>query len=525
MINNKNLSYVFLFIYIIVGIYLSVTNGITSDEYHQQLNWEIHKAAIISLFKNGNYDVLLNYGDRYHGVAFNLISQPFSILFNKFVSNLNGLTTYGGLLVAKHIAIFLTFALSGVFFYFLSYKITNDLFFALISSSLYLLYPYLLGHAQFNEKDIPFLSFWVINTYVSLTIIESLFLEKKISNSKIILLSFLTAFLIGIRIVGILICLQYLLSLIILFNIKNIDIYDFIKKKWKLFLVFTFFLFFFIYILNPIFWHNPLEIINSIKWMSRYFNDICTLTLGSCMRSLNLPSSYYFIWLFFKLPIISIIGICLFPLVEKKIFSEKTRSIYYLTLLFSFFSILFIFILTDVAVYDELRHVLFLVPMIFLIGLINLYYFNRKIFNILGSLVIFFFIIENFSLNPYQYTWLNSFAKFTNIEKNFEIDYWGVSNKNLSKKIIEYSNKNSMTNNICVYGDIYAKEFLTDKNFSCFKRYNQLDAAKIKPLFVYKNMRQVKRSNPKDCKLIWDETYKYSFYNKKISVGTAWFCP
>jgi len=106
MINNKNLSYVFLFIYIIVGIYLSVTNGITSDEYHQQLNWEVHKAAIISFFKNGNYDVLLNYGDRYHGVAFNLISQPFSILFNKFVSNLNGLTTYGGLLVAKHIAIF-----------------------------------------------------------------------------------------------------------------------------------------------------------------------------------------------------------------------------------------------------------------------------------------------------------------------------------------------------------------------------------------------------------------------------------
>ena len=28
--------------------------------------------------------------------------------------------------------------------------------------------------------------------------------------------------------------------------------------------------------------------------------------------------------------------------------------------------------------------------------------------------------IENFSLNPYQYTWLNSFAKFTNISKNFE---------------------------------------------------------------------------------------------------------
>ena len=130
MINNKSLSYVCLLIYIIAGIYLSITNGITSDEYHQQLNWEIHQSAIISFFKNGNYDVLLNHGDRYQGVAFNLITQPFSIIFNKFVSNLNDLTIYGGWLVAKHIAIFLTFTLSGIFFYLLSYKITSDLFFA-----------------------------------------------------------------------------------------------------------------------------------------------------------------------------------------------------------------------------------------------------------------------------------------------------------------------------------------------------------------------------------------------------------
>ena len=36
--------------------------------------------------------------------------------------------------------------------------------------------------------------------------------------------------------------------------------------------------------------------------------------------------------------------------------------------------------------------------------------------------------------------------------------------------------------------------------------------------------RNVKRSDPKDCKLILNETYNYSFYKKKISVGTLWFC-
>ena len=47
-----------------------------------------------------------------------------------------------------------------------------------------------------------------------------------------------------------------------------------------------------------------------------------------------------------------------------------------------------------------------------------------------------FFMVENFSINPYQYTWLNSFAKTNKIDKTFEVDYWGISNKNLQKKII-----------------------------------------------------------------------------------------
>ena len=523
---KKNYQFsIFLLFYFFIGAYLSVINGITSDEYHQQLNWDIHYSAIISFFKNGRYDELLNHGDKYQGVAFNLITQPFSFFFHKIISNLNDLTTYGGWLVAKHIAIFLTFTVSGIFFYLLSLKITNNLIFAFISATLYLLYPYLFGHAQFNEKDIPFLSFWIINTYISLTIIESLFLEKKISIKIIIILSTLTAFLIGIRIVGLLICFQYLLSLIIIFNIKTININDFIIKNWKYFLIFIINLIIFIYIFNPIFWHNPfVEVINSLNVMSKYWNEVCTLTLGTCMNSFNLPSSYYFIWLFFKLPILVLIGILLFPLVERRIFNGSVASIYYLTLLLSFLLILFIFILKNVAAYDELRHVLFLVPLIFLVGLTNLFYFNKKIFIGLGSIVIFFFLIENFFLHPYQYTWLNSFAKFTNIQKNFEIDYWGISGKNLTKKIAEYAESNSIDKNTCVYGDIFAKEFLTNKNFTCFKTYSQLDAAKEKTLFAYKNLRNVKRSDPKDCKLIWNETYNYSFYKKKISVGTVWFC-
>ena len=84
---------------------------------------------------------------------------------------------------------------------------------------------------------------------------------------------------------------------------------------------------------------------------------------------------------------------------------------------------------------------MFLIPFIFLVGLYNIFIFNKKIFYIASTIMVFFFIFENISLKKYQYTWLNSFAKFTNIQKNFEVDYMGISNKNLQNKINEYSLK------------------------------------------------------------------------------------
>ncbi len=75
-----------------------------------------------------------------------------------------------------------------------------------------------------------------------------------------------------------------------------------------------------------------------------------------------------------------------------------------------------------------------------------------------------------------------------------------------------------------MYGDLYVKEFLLNEKFTCFKNYTEVDSVGQRPFFAYKNVRNVKRSNPKDCELIFNETYNYTFYKKDISVGTLWFC-
>ena len=170
MLISKNHSLLFLLlVYTILGIYLSITTGISHDEHHEQLNWQVNIAAIKNFLATGNYDNLLNYKDRYHGIGFHLISQPLQIFIYNYVSDLNQITDYGGFIISKHAVVFLLFSISGIFFYLLSFKFSQNFNFSICASAIYLSYPYFFGHSQINPKDIPFLSIWIINSYIFLT--------------------------------------------------------------------------------------------------------------------------------------------------------------------------------------------------------------------------------------------------------------------------------------------------------------------------------------------------------------------
>ena len=183
VIKNKYFLLLLLLFYTVVGIYLSIVTGITSDESGEARNWIINLSYIQSLFtdlsfaeipKESNftfteglnkYENFLQYQDKYHGIGFQLISSPIASLIYKFVAQLNEVSLEGAHLLSKHAVGFFIFSISGIFFYLLSLKLVPNSLFALISTAIYLLHPYLFGHAQFNIKDIPFLSFWVISSY------------------------------------------------------------------------------------------------------------------------------------------------------------------------------------------------------------------------------------------------------------------------------------------------------------------------------------------------------------------------
>ena len=507
-----------------MGVFLSINTGISHDEFHEQQNWLFNLEAIRNFLTTGQYDTFLNYKDKYHGIGFHFFSQPIQFIFSKLLQNIFNISQYGGVLLSKHLAVFLIFFISSLYLSSIFKILNNDQYFVAISLLIYLFFPYFFGHSLFNPKDIPFLSIWVICTFYIIKILQNHKLGKDIQIKLILLISFFSSWLISVRILGILIFLQYLIFLVVYLETYKIDFIKFLTKQKSKFIILISMTIVLTFIMNPILWHNPLEIINSIKWMGKYQQDICTLTLGKCLKSLDLPASYYFIWLFFKLPILIIFGLLLYPLIEKKLAKNVFNKVIINSLLITLISILTLFILFNVSIYDELRHVMFLIPLLFIVGLNSLYLFNKKIFSIFGLITILFFVGDNISINPYQYTWLNNFSKFYNISKNFEVDYWGISNKNLSNYIKKDSTLKSFDKANCIYGGQYTEIYLSSEGFSCFKSYSELDTATDRPYYVVKNVRNVKRSNPKDCELILDENFKYFLTNKKISSGTLWYC-
>ena len=104
---KKNYQFtIFLIFYIFIGAYLSISNGITSDEYHEQLNWEVNFSAIISFLKTGSYNELLNYGDRYHGIGFHYFSQPIQFLTQNLIGKIDNVNIEYAYYISRHLAVF-----------------------------------------------------------------------------------------------------------------------------------------------------------------------------------------------------------------------------------------------------------------------------------------------------------------------------------------------------------------------------------------------------------------------------------
>ena len=254
---------------------------------------------------------------------------------------------------------------------------------------------------------------------------------------------------------------------------------------------------------------------------SKHFNNVGTTTLGTIMYSTNLPPTYLFIWLGVKLPLICLLGLILIPFSEKKIFNDKKNSVFFGCIFLSVITFLLILIFNQVHLYDEIRQIMFLIPLIFIISFFSLFTFNKKLFFFLGFISIILFMIENIKIYPYQYVWFNAPSRIIDLSKNFELEYQGISGKEIANYI-----KANEDPNICILANPVhsVKPFLVNSKFKCFDIWQKIDTDFKRPFLAVQNVRNLKKSIPYGCKSIHETSFKLFFQKEKIVTGKLLKC-
>lgn len=518
---EKNFFFYFVILFLITGIYFSLQTGITHDEQYDLYVWQANQNLFLN--KIFAYDLDTSYlktgASMFYGSGFHIISLPIEFIIQK----LNLIPDYDEetkILLSKHATVFIFYIVSGLFLRQILKTIINNKSFANIGCIFYLLYPYLLGHSFFNVKDIPFLSIWLICTYLIIKIFK-IFVEKNtIKNKNLYLLSLFTAYLLSIRISGVLIFFQYLIFIIVSLNYSNMSISYFFQKFFKKIIFASIIFIIFFLLIQPNYWENPLQIVDAIKFMSQHIQTVCTITLGNCMKAQDLPASYIPIWLSFKLPIIVLIGFFFYPFVEKKIEKKSFKLAILNSLIISSSVIIFSLILFEVNLYDEIRQIMFIVPILIIISLSLIYLHSKKFYLFSLSFFIIFFVIQNLKIYPYNYIWINNLSHLTKINDVFELDYWGVA----SRPSAEFLSKNSSNINECIITirSNGIKPFVNENQ--CILNLNQLHKKIKRPFYVSLTERSLKKGVPNNCNLTFIETKKINFSNEVLTLAKVFKC-
>ena len=206
----------------------------------------------------------------------------------------------------------------------------------------------------------------------------------------------------------------------------------------------------------------------------------------------KVPYTYFFSNLLYRSPeyiiVLYIIFISTF-LFDYKFYKKNVNDfnlIISVSLLITLFPTI-LMILTDIRVFDGIRYFLFIIPFYSVVPSVTVYYLIKKTksiyvkFNLtLICILVIFYISVFIKINPYQYTFINSFVlNEKKIQNKFENDYWGISLREIVKKISKYENINLINNKSIGVCGFYNPIFLLE-----IKKFPELN---IVPVGLYGN--------------------------------------
>ncbi len=334
------------------------------------------------------------------------------------------------------------------------YKLIKILFkkeIGYLTAVIFLSYSIFFGHAQINDRDTISV---MCNVWIVYYVFKYFEFNLKKNKKYVIYISIFMAIGLGVRFHFIATLIPILLF--ISFNFVQLE-----RKLKKIFLKDLLKIIIITFLIIFVFWvpthenllTKPFEILTIL--FERSYGWGLVMINGQIYESNNYPITYIFQNLFFKSPEYVIFLYILFMPIFfpiKKILNNKNfnRNIFFIIL--NVITPTFLLFIFDTNVYDGLRLFLYILPYFLTIPAIVLYFLilnrNKVFFKgcLIISIFLFIFYVYNFfSITPYHYTYLNIFAgKFSNADTKFENDYWGISLKELSKKMVENDEINNL---------------------------------------------------------------------------------
>lgn len=447
----------------IFSIWACFDIGQSWDEGIERLTLSKNIAAIQGLLHGNtfNYQQLIQYGDRYYGIGFHLPALLLSNLLGYLLPINNSQAQIG----FTHIGVFLCFIGSSLLVRAILLRMTLDKNIAAIGMVMYLLWPYLWGHSLMNVKDMPFLFSWLICTYFALIYFfpsSANPVRNRIYFPKILIpMAIATGWLLSIRISGVLIFIEYGCFFISasIFNksneLKNI-FHSHLREIFQALFLFLSITAISLLALYPISWHNPREVFNAINYMSHHPWDGTTLTAGRFIAPGNQVGLYLFVWLIAKTPLLLLIGIAFSPWMLYKEISQNQSNqekwsrplAQWVGIAATVVTIIVALIIKRVGLYNEARQVLFLFPLIFILGISSLFIISKRICYTGILITCTLFIWDNLTLYPYNYSYVNEIARHRPAIQYFETDYFGIS----AGRSARWINANpNVTEGKCIY--------------------------------------------------------------------------
>ena len=437
----------FFFILLLAGLVIYKDYGVSADEMTQRAIGLTSLTYLANLFNirfllgdaqplADPSSVFLAQRDRDYGVAFELPAE--------FLIKVLGLQDANAYFF-RHLLTFLVFYAAIFFFYKLVKLRYQDWRIGLLGATLLILSPRIFGDGFFNDKDLVFMSAFVIATY---TLVRFVLQPKLLTG---LWHALACAIAIDLRLMAVILPVASLVILIALTLRKELTPTKCIAYAASYLilmslLVVTFW---------PWLWLDPLgNFVTAFQNMARFRHAPDLIFMGQIIHSIDLPWYYLPVWIGITTPILYLTLFLAGSAITLRTFLTnlfgKARTLWTnegqlqdLLFLGLFLAPLIAVIALHSILYNGWRQMYFIYPAFLLVslrGLVGLWHvvnhkpIARRAFIVIVALCMSYTGYWMVRWHPYQYLYFNVFAG--QYAKKYDVDYWAVAYRPLLEKIV-----------------------------------------------------------------------------------------